>query len=152
MEPRPYDSDLVKEPVFSELGSPVPVRLACAFTGYPPPEVWIEKNRRVVATSIESVWIDILTDGLDDYGSYYCRAENVVNPSKLNYTFEIRRSGLYWLNKIKMCYILMNDSRQKSDRINKNNTYFRYCSESSGHPRKHSELFAPIFQASCMFW
>lgn len=94
VEPRPFDSDLIKEPVYSVLGNQDPVRLACAFTGYPPPEVWIEKNSSVVATGIESVWVEITTDSLDDYGVYYCVAENVVSPSKLNYTFEIRRSGL----------------------------------------------------------
>lgn len=94
VEPRPYDSDLIKEPVYSVLGNPVPIRLACAFTGYPPPDVRIEMNGNVVAVGIESVWVEISTDSIDDYGVYYCAAENVVGPSKLNYTFEIRRSGL----------------------------------------------------------
>ena len=48
-----------------------------------------------VAVGIESVWFELSTDSVDDYGVYYCVAENVVGPSKLNYTFEIRRSGLY---------------------------------------------------------
>ena len=94
VEPRPFDSDRMKEPVYSVLGNPDPVRLACAFTGYPPPEVWIEKNGSVVATGIESVWVELTTDSLDNYGVYYCVAENVVSRSKLNYTFEIKRSGL----------------------------------------------------------
>lgn len=94
VEPRPFDSDLLKGPVYSVLGSPVPIRLACAFTGYPPPDVHIEMNDNVVAVGIESVWVEISTDSADDYGVYYCAAENVVGPSKLNYTFEIRRSGL----------------------------------------------------------
>ena len=93
VEPRPFDSDLVKEPLYSVLENPDPVRLACAFTGYPPPKVWIEKNGSVVLTGIESVWVQFTTDSLDDYGIYYCAAQNVVGRSKLNYTFEIRRSG-----------------------------------------------------------
>ncbi|XP_022805350.1 hemicentin-1-like [Stylophora pistillata] len=92
VEPRPYDSNLVKEPIYSELGSPDPVRLACAFTGYPPPQVWITKDGNVVINGVESVWIDKVTDSLDDYGLYHCVAENVVSLSKLNYTFEVRRS------------------------------------------------------------
>ena len=94
VEPRPFDSHLIKEPVYSVLGNPVPVRLACAFTGYPPPDVRIGMNDNVVAVGIESVWHEIFTDSVDDYGVYFCAAENLVGPSKLNYTFEIRRSGL----------------------------------------------------------
>ena len=94
MEPRPFDSDHIKEPIYSVLGNPVPIRLACAFTGYPPPNVRIEMNGNVVAVGIESVWDEISTDSVDDYGVYYCVAENVVGPSKMNYTFEIRLSGL----------------------------------------------------------
>ena len=94
MEPRPFDEDLVKDPVYSVLGNPVSTTMACAFTGYPPPEVWIEKNKSVIVSGIESVWINLTTDSLDDYGVYYCVGENVVSLSKLNYTFEIRRSGL----------------------------------------------------------
>lgn len=94
VEPRPFDSHLIKEPVYSVLGSPVPIRLACAFVGYPPPNVRIEMNGKVIAVGIESVWVEISTDSVDDYGVYYCAAENVVGPSKLNYSFEIKRSGL----------------------------------------------------------
>lgn len=67
--------------------------MACAFTGYPPPQVWITKDGNVVINGVESVWIDKVTDSLDDYGLYHCVAENVVSLSKLNYTFEVRRSG-----------------------------------------------------------
>ena len=95
VEPRPFDSDLIKEPLYSVLGNPVPIRLACAFTGYPSPDVRIKMNGDDVAVGIESVWFELSTDSVDDYGVYYCVAENVVGPSKLNYTFEIRRSGLY---------------------------------------------------------
>ena len=94
MEPRPFHLDLIKEPVYSVLGNPIPIRLACAFTGYPPPDVRIEKNGNPVVVGIESVWVEISTDSVDDYGVYHCVAENVVGRSKLNYTFEIRRSGL----------------------------------------------------------
>ena len=94
VEPRPFDSYLIKEPVYSVLGNQVPIRLACAFTGYPPPDVRIKMNGNDVVVGIESVWVEIFTDDVDDYGVYYCIAENVVGPSKLNYTFEIRRSGL----------------------------------------------------------
>ena len=55
----------------------------------------ITKDDDSVVNGIESVWIDIVTDSLDDYGVYHCFAENVVSLSKLNYTFEVKRSGWY---------------------------------------------------------
>lgn len=55
----------------------------------------ITKDDDSVVNGIESVWIDIVTDSLDDYGVNHCVAENVVSLSKLNYTFEVKRSGWY---------------------------------------------------------
>ena len=65
----------------------------------------ITKDDDSVVNGIESVWIDIVTDSLDDYGVYHCVAENVVSFSKLNYTFEVKRSGWYWLHKINMIVV-----------------------------------------------
>ena len=93
VEPKPYDNELTKGPVYRTLGNPVPVTFVCVFTGYPPPLVSISKDGRIVATGVDSAAYNITAQSLQDYGIYYCAAENDVKPSSLNYSLEVRRPG-----------------------------------------------------------
>ena len=98
VEPRPLTSMLRFEPILSYIGNPKPTVFNCGFSGYPPPEVRIIKDGHVLATSKESLSYSVTVDSVDDFGEYVCTAENEVNVSSENYTFEIISSGTVYVS------------------------------------------------------
>ena len=100
VEPRPLTGMLRANPVLSYIGNPKPTVFNCEFSGYPPPDVRIIKDGQVLARSKESLSYSVTVDSVDDFGEYVCAAENEVNASSKNYTFEIISSGTVSLKLI----------------------------------------------------